>query len=57
MFYILKYLNIQIRKKSGEAVGVGGIYNFLVPELNDIYSGIKYKQPWKQKVVENILLF
>ncbi|MDI4567961.1 MAG: hypothetical protein E7Y34_02650, partial [Mycoplasma sp.] len=36
-------------------VGVGGIYNFIVPELNDIYSGILYKQPWKQKVVELVL--
>jgi len=26
-------------------VGVGGIYNFIVPELNDIYSGVQYKQP------------
>ncbi|WP_342276493.1 hypothetical protein [Spiroplasma endosymbiont of Nebria brevicollis] len=37
------------------AVGVGGIFEFIVPELNDIYSGIQYKQPWKQKVIENII--
>ncbi|WP_425382385.1 hypothetical protein [Spiroplasma endosymbiont of Melieria omissa] len=36
-------------------VGVGGIYAFIVPELNDIYSGIQYKQPWKQKVTELVL--
>lgn len=38
-----------------ELCGVGGVANFLVPELNDIYSGISYKQPWKQKVIENVL--
>ncbi|WP_375317597.1 hypothetical protein [Spiroplasma endosymbiont of Virgichneumon dumeticola] len=37
------------------AVGVGGIYGFIVPELNDIYSGIQYKQPWKQQVIKNII--
>ncbi|WP_146063674.1 hypothetical protein [Williamsoniiplasma lucivorax] len=36
-------------------LGIGGIYTFIVPELNDIYSGIKYKQPWKQKVIEMVL--
>lgn len=36
-------------------VGVGGIYSFIVPELNDIYSGIQYKELWKQKVIENII--
>ena len=36
-------------------VGVGGIYSFIVPELNDIYSGVQYKQPWKQKVCEVVL--
>ncbi|ARU91768.1 hypothetical protein SCLARK_001216 [Spiroplasma clarkii] len=42
-------------KNPGENVGVGGIYDFIFPELNDIYSGIQYKQPWKQKVVELVL--
>ncbi|MGL5268866.1 MAG: hypothetical protein ACRC8P_03840 [Spiroplasma sp.] len=34
---------------------VGGIDTFIVPELNDIYSGIQYKIPWKQKVIEVVL--
>ncbi|AXK51637.1 hypothetical protein [Spiroplasma alleghenense] len=42
-------------KNIGEDVGIGGIYNFIAPELNDIYSGISYKQPWKQKVVEVVI--
>ena len=31
-------------RNKDELVGVGGIFNFMVPELNDIYSGIIYKQ-------------
>lgn len=30
-----------------EAVGIGGVINFLVPELNDMYSGWKTKQGWR----------
>lgn len=29
-------------------VGIGGVVNFLVPELNDMYSGFPVSQPWKQ---------
>lgn len=29
-------------------VGVGGVVNFLVPELNDMYSGWSSKQEWKK---------
>lgn len=36
-------------------VGVGGIYAFIAPELNDIYSGIKYKRQWKQKITNVVL--
>ena len=31
-----------------EQVGIGGIVNFIVPELNDVYSGWVSKQPWQQ---------
>lgn len=31
-----------------EAVGIGGICNFIVPELNDVYSGFETKQPWRR---------
>ena len=40
-----------------ENVGRGGIEVFILPELNDIYSGIQYQQPWKQKVVANVINF
>ena len=31
-----------------ELVGMGGIVNFMVPELNDVYSGWVSKQSWQQ---------
>ena len=30
-----------------EAVGIGGVINFLAPELNDFYSGWESPLPWK----------
>lgn len=38
-----------------EDVGVGGIFRYIIPELNDIYSGIKYKLEWKKAVIEKII--
>ena len=32
----------------GEAVGIGGVQNFIVPELNDLYSGFHISQEYKQ---------
>ncbi len=37
-----------------EAVGVGGVINFIVPELNDVYSGFETKQPWR-KTCHNLI--
>lgn len=34
-------------KNVNESVGIGGVFAFMIPELNDIYSGISYKQEWK----------
>ena len=30
------------------AVGIGGVINFIVPELNDFYSGWISKESWRQ---------
>lgn len=30
-----------------EAVGIGGVMNFIIPELNDFYSGWKTNQSWR----------
>lgn len=32
----------------GITVGIGGAVDFLIPELNDFYSGWKTKQSWRQ---------
>lgn len=42
-------------KNPNEDVGVGGAFHFIIPELNDIYSGIKFNLDWKNKVIENII--
>ncbi len=42
-------------KNSNEQVGIGGIVNFIVPELNDVYSGWVSKQPWQQKCHSKIV--
>ena len=36
-------------RNKNEAVGIGGVINFLVPELNDLYSGWETKQQWRKK--------
>ena len=39
-----------------EIVGVGGVINFIVPELNDFYSGFEVSRDWLKKcysLVEN----
>lgn len=38
-----------------EAVGIGGIINFIVPELNDIYSGWQPKQQWRKNCHDLII--
>lgn len=38
-----------------ERVGIGGVVNFLVPELNDIYSGWQSKQEWKLACCNKII--
>lgn len=38
-----------------EDVGVGGVFGFMIPELNDIYSGITYHLEWKKRAIENII--
>lgn len=35
-------------KNKNEQVGIGGVVNFIVPELNDVYSGFVSKQQWQQ---------
>ena len=36
-------------KNDYEAVGIGGVINFIVPELNDFYSGWVTNQEWQKR--------
>ena len=36
-------------------VGLGGILQYIVPELNDVYSGFIAKEPWRQKCHNTII--
>lgn len=36
-------------------VGIGGVVNFIVPELNDVYSGFKTKQAWRKNCHDKII--
>lgn len=46
--HILICENPAVEKNAFEAVGIGGIVNFLVPELNDVFSGWKTNQTWRE---------
>lgn len=35
-------------KNKLEAVGIGGVINYLVPELNDLYSGWETREAWRK---------
>lgn len=39
---------------AGELVGVGGVQNFLAPELNDIYGGFIPKMGWKARCYDRV---
>ena len=36
-------------------VGFGGVVNFIVPELNDVYSGWTSKQAWQLKCYDKVI--
>ncbi|MFI3250017.1 MAG: hypothetical protein R3Y07_03550 [Eubacteriales bacterium] len=36
-----------IEEETFGTVGVGGVMNFIAPELNDLYSGWQTNQPWR----------
>ena len=35
-------------------VGIGGVVNFIVPELNDVYSGFQTKQEWRKNCYDKV---
>ena len=42
-------------KEPNVDVGVGGVVNFIVPELNDVYSGWKTNQAWRKACHDKII--
>lgn len=38
-----------------EIVGIGGVINFLVPELNDLYSGWVATQQWRKNCHDKVI--
>lgn len=55
LLHILICENPSDEKNLLEAVGVGGVINFIVPELNDVYSGFKTKQLWRKNLHDKII--
>ena len=57
LLHILICENPAKDKNNLESVGIGGIINFIVPELNDLYSGFITKQSWRipchKKIIDN----
>lgn len=47
--HILICENPSENRNKFEAVGIGGVINFIVPELNDFYSGWETGQEWRKK--------
>lgn len=53
--HILIVENPSKEKNKNEAVGIGGIINHLVPQLNDLYSGwIPQKKQWRQRCFDRV---
>lgn len=42
-------------KNDFEVVGYGGVVNFIVPELNDLYSGWKTNQVWRMNCHNRVI--
>jgi len=56
LLHILICENPSEDKNENEIVGLGGVVNYIVPELNDVYSGWVSKQVWQNnchKVIIN----
>lgn len=52
------FLHILIAEESlekGEFLGFSGIMAYLIPELNDVYSGWETKQPWRKACHQKII--
>lgn len=48
LLHILICENPSPNKNKFEAVGIGGVMNYFIPELNDVYSGWESRATWQQ---------
>ena len=55
LLHILICENPAENKNVNERVGIGGVVNYIVPELNDVYSGWVSKHAW-QRNCHNIII-
>lgn len=55
LLHILICENPAQDKNLYESVGIGGVVNFIVPELNDVYSGWVSNQPWRKACHDAII--
>lgn len=42
-------------QNESEVVGIGGIINYIVPELNDLYSGWKTNEAWRKNCHDRVV--
>ena len=54
LLHILICENSLENKDVPTGVGIGGIINYLVPELNDFYSGCEPKPEWKKTCLDKV---
>lgn len=55
LLHIMICENPAADKNKNEFVGIGGVINHLVPELNDLFSGWEPSQPWRKNCKDRII--
>ena len=55
LLHILICENPSPKANPMEAVGIGGVINFIAPELNDLYSGWVTSQPWRKACHDKVI--
>jgi|GEM_PF-856342 hypothetical protein len=51
----LKICQYQYEDRVNEEVGIGGMLAYMIPELNDVYSGWQTKQEWRKNCYDKII--
>ncbi len=53
--HLLLHILITEESPIDSGLGIGGVYNFIAPELNDVYSGFLTKQQWRDNLHKKII--